>query len=299
MEAQLKLRAASSKTTRNFNSTAAIIVLAALSFIGAWSVQSIGISLSTLADSLDNATAFLSRMFPLDFPPIGDLLSMVLETLAIVFLATLLSVVLSIPLALWAAKATSPSPAVQVAARSLIVLARTLPDLVLAIVFLRLFGLGAMGGILAMGIHSVGMVAKLYSDAIEELDDGPRESIQSAGGTRNQQITTSIPQVLMPQIIATALHRFDINLRTSVLLGYVGVGGIGLAISESLQVMNYQRGMALALVVLGLCIFIELLSGALRTAIMKSSGQSLRRHTWVDRLFESRARPPESGHIGG
>lgn len=105
----------------------------------------------------------------------------------------------------------------------------------LAIVFLRMFGLGATAGILAMGIHSVGMVGKLYADAIEELDDGPRESIESAGGSRGQQIFSAIPQVLLPQIVATALHRFDINLRTSVLLGYVGVGGIGLAIADALR----------------------------------------------------------------
>ena len=111
-------------------------------------------------------------------------------------------------------------------ARALIVLARAIPDLVLAIIFLRMFGLGPTAGILAMGVHSVGMVAKLYGDAIEELDDGPRQSIESAGTTRRQQIMAAIPQVLMPQMIATALHRFDINLRTSVLLGYVGVGGI-------------------------------------------------------------------------
>jgi len=90
----------------------------------------------------------------------------------------------------------------------------------------------------------------------------------------------------MPQLIATALHRFDINLRTSVLLGYVGVGGIGLAISDSLRVLDYQRGMALALIVLVLCIIIELISGALRAAIMQASGSRVTGGTWVDRLFQ-------------
>lgn len=263
----------------------AYLVMLLLLVIGAWSTHSIGINIATLADSADNAVNFMSRMFPLDFPPVDELVSMIAETLGIVFLATFLSVILSIPVALWAARPTTSSKAGRSFARGLIILARAIPDLVLAIIFLRMFGLGAIGGILAMGIHSVGMVGKLYADAIEELNDGPRESIESVGGSRRQQIVSAIPQVLLPQIIATALHRFDINLRTSVLLGYVGVGGIGLAIAESLRTLNYQRGMALAFVVLALCIVVELISGFLRTAILSKSGQTSKGGSWADGLF--------------
>lgn len=243
--------------------------LVGLAFLGAgvWSLREIGINPAVLAKSVDNAGNFLTRMFPLDFPPLGETLSLVGETLAIVALSTLLAVLLSIPIALLSAESTSPHRAAQLTGRGLTVLCRATPDLVLAILFFRVFGLGAAAGILAMGIHSVGMIAKLYADAIEELDDGPRESIQAAGATRRQQITAAIPQRLMPQIIATALHRFDINLRTSVLLGYVGVGGIGLAISDALRVLDYQRGMALAFIVLGLCIVIEMISGSIRVAL--------------------------------
>jgi phosphonate transport system permease protein len=261
-------------------------VLLSLAAAGAWSLQSLGVNVTTILSSLDNAAVFVRRMFPLDFPPPGETVGLITETLAIVFLATALSVVLSIPVALAAAQPTTRGKLPRNTARVLIVLARAVPDLVLAIVFLRMFGLGAAAGILAMGVHSVGMIAKLYADAIEELDDGPRQSMESAGATRRQQIVSAIPQVLMPQLIATALHRFDINLRTSVLLGYVGVGGIGLAISDSLRVLDYQRGMALALIVLVLCIIIELISGALRAAIMQASGSRVTGGTWVDRLFQ-------------
>ncbi|QGU05224.1 Phosphate-import permease protein PhnE [Corynebacterium comes] len=267
------------------NNIAAGVVMAALFVAGAWSIHDLGISPGTIVDSFGNAVNFARRIFPLDFPPPGETVSLIVETLAIVFLATALSVALSIPVALAAARPTSRGAGAQWTARALIVLARAIPDLVLAIIFLRMFGLGATAGILALGIHSVGMVAKLYADAVEELDDGPRESIESIGGTRRQQITAAIPQVLLPQMIATALHRFDINLRTSVLLGYVGVGGIGLAISESLRVLDYQRGMALAVIVLVLCIVIELISGGIRAAIMSSSGGTVVGGTWVDRLL--------------
>ncbi|AZA09983.1 PhnE/PtxC family ABC transporter permease [Corynebacterium pseudopelargi] len=268
---------------RNVIATGVVLTLV---IAGLWSVQDLGINIAAIAQSADNAVEFVARMFPLDFPSATELLSMVAETLAIVFLATSLSVVLSIPVVVAAAQATSRNRISRGAARTLIVLARAIPDLVLAIFFLRVFGLGATAGILAMALHSVGMVGKLYADAIEDLHDGPREAAEVAGASRRQQIVATIPQALLPQIIATALHRFDINLRTSVLLGYVGVGGIGLAISESLRVLDYQRGMALALVVLALCIITELISGTIRQALLGNSSQAKRPSTWVDRLWQ-------------
>lgn len=277
--------------------------LIALAVLGAWSVASIGINVGTLIDSADNAGAFLSRMVPLNFPEFGELVKLIVETLSIVFLATAVSVVLSIPLAVWAATPTAPNSGVRYLSRAVIVLMRSIPDLVLAIIFMRMFGLGALGGILAMGLHSIGMVGKLYSDAIEELDDGPREAIESVGATRGQQMWTAITQPLMPQIIATALHRFDINLRTSVLLGYVGVGGLGMEIANSLRMMNYKRGMALAFVVLLLCIAVELISGALRAAILSPSGKALSKQTWADKLFartkNTAARDVEENSVSG
>lgn len=262
------------------------LVLAILVVGGVWSIISLGINPGAIIDSFDNAARFVQRMFPLDFPPLGETLRLVAETLAIVFLATVLAVILSIPAAIFAAKPTTSGPAMRWFSRAAIVVARALPDLILAIIFLRMFGLGPLAGILAMGIHSVGMCGKLYSDAIEELDDGPSQAIRASGGSRNQQVWSATIIQLLPQIIATALHRFDINLRASVLLGYVGVGGIGLAISESLGTLNYQRGMALSLIVLVLCILIEFLSGAIRAAIMNGSTPTAsHRALWSDKAI--------------
>ncbi|MBB1020047.1 phosphonate ABC transporter, permease protein PhnE [Dietzia sp. E1] len=256
----------------SLNGIAVWLFLTGLLAASIWSTIDLRINVASILDSVSNAADFLSRMFPLDFPPAGELALLLAETLAIVVLATALAVALSIPVALAAASLTGRGRGRRGTARSVIVLCRAVPDLVLAILFFRLFGLGALPGILAMGLHSVGMIGKLYADAIEELDRGPVDAAQAAGATRRQVVFATVIPALMPQLIATALHRFDINLRTSVLLGYVGVGGIGLAIADALRTLNYQRGMALALVVLILCIATELLSGAVRRALMRGSG---------------------------
>lgn len=275
-----------SRPAPSISNISVFVVLALLVIGGVWSINSLGINVAAIVDSFDNATRFVQRMFPLDFPPLRETAVLVAETLAIVFLATVLAVILSLPAAVFAAKPTTSGPVMRWFSRAAIVIARALPDLILAIVFLRMFGLGPLAGILAMGIHSVGMCGKLYSDAIEELDDGPSQAIRAAGAGRNQQVWSATIIQLLPQIIATALHRFDINLRASVLLGYVGVGGIGLAISESLGTLNYQRGMALSLIVLVLCILIEFLSGAIRAAIMSGGKvKAAPRRLWSDKAI--------------
>ncbi|MGP6173490.1 phosphonate ABC transporter, permease protein PhnE [Corynebacterium sp. A21] len=244
------------------------IVLLVIFAAAAWSVWDLKINLATFVDSFNNAVDFIADIFPLDFPSFGEILEATLTTLAIVFLATVLAVLLSIPLAVFAASNTTTGNGARLTSRALIVVTRAIPDLVLAILFFRIFGLGGLPGVLALGIGSIGMVAKLYADAIEQVDPGPSEALRAAGAGRAQFVITAIIPQLMPQLIATALHRFDVNLRASVILGYVGVTGIGMEISNSLNTRNYSEGIAWALIVLVLCLITEMVSGSARAALL-------------------------------
>lgn len=226
------------------------------------------INVASFIDGYANTVAFLRRTVPLDFPPLNEIGAMVGQTLAIVVLGTALSYVLSVPVALLAAQNTTINKITRIGGRVLTVGARALPELIIAMFFLRVFGLGALPGILALGLHSVGMVAKLFTDAIEELDPGPREALRATGATGLQQITGAILPELRPAMVATVLHRFDINLRGSVILGFVGVGGIGLELASALNTMNYPRGLAITVILLVLCLGTELLSGIIRTALL-------------------------------
>lgn len=272
------------------------VIMLGLLAAAVWSLIELDFSIGTFITGFEYAANFISRMFPLELPPLGELVSLTLETLAIVTLATVLAVVLSLPIALLAASSTAPNRWLAGGSRAFIVVMRAIPDLVMAIFFLRMFGLGAFPGILAMGLHSIGMIGKLYADAIEELDQGPVEALRAAGASRWQQIWSGVIRLLMPQIVATALHRFDVNLRTSVILGYVGVGGLGLAMANALNTMQYGLGMGLALVILVLCVVVELISGAIRTALLGRSNGRRRgllglldraAEGWVDRPTET------------
>ena len=252
-----------------WSGSAAWAVIGVLVALGLWAVGDLRINLATLVDSARNAVDFAGRMLPLDFPPVGELLALSGTTLAIVVSATVLSVVISAPLAVLAAANTTLSAAARPVARGLIVLARAVPDVVLAIVFFRIFGLGAITGVLAMGLHSVGMVGKLSADAIEQIDEGPRLAVRATGAGRLQELLVGVLPQVAPAFVATALHRLDINLRISVVLGFVGVNGLGYAIATALQRLDYRRGMAMALLVLLLCVLVELLSGSIRRALLR------------------------------
>jgi phosphonate transport system permease protein len=244
--------------------------LLALAVTACWAVVDLRINVATLVDGAHNAVAFTGRMLPLDFPPAAEVARLAYETLSMALSATLLSLVLSVPLSLLAARTITPNTSLRATARSVIVLARAVPDVIMAIAAVRVFGLGATAGVIAMGLHSVGMVGKLYADALEETSQSPRRALRAAGASYPQELVAGVLPQVLPSFIATALHRLDINLRSSVLLGFVGVGGIGFEIAQSFQRLAYHRGMALAVVVLTLCLTMELLSGTIRHALLRN-----------------------------
>ncbi|WP_262698518.1 MULTISPECIES: phosphonate ABC transporter, permease protein PhnE [Streptomyces] len=247
---------------------------------GVWAFASLRLNIATLVDSAGNAVDFSGRMLPLDFPPAPELLGLLWQTLAVVIAGTALSVVLSVPVALLAARNTTLNAPCRVVARAVIVLCRAVPDVVFAIAAFRVFGLGGMTGVVALGTHSVGMVGKLTADAVEQIDEGPRTALRATGAGRLQQITGAVLPQVLPSLVATALHRLDINLRVSVVLGFVGVGGIGYSLATAVNRLDYQRAMALALVVLLACFAFESISGAVRRTLLPEVTTRSRRPRW-------------------
>ncbi|MBD8583087.1 ABC transporter permease subunit [Frigoribacterium sp. CFBP 8766] len=247
---------------------AAGLTIVALLGLSVVALRSVEIDPARMLQSWSNAERFFGRVGAIEFPPLGELLQLTALTLGLVICGTLLAAVLSVPVAVLAASNTTPGPAWRAAARFVTVLARAVPDVVLAMVFVLLFSLGTLPGILAIGLHSVGMISKLFADAIEQIDEGPRTAVRAAGGTRLQQFTAGVLPQVLPSWVATVLHRNDINLRGSVILGYVGVVGLGMEMSFAFKSLDYGLGLGYALVIFVLCVVMEIVSSSVRAAML-------------------------------
>ena len=275
--------------------TAAGIALVILLVLAIFALTRVNISIPGMLESASNAERFFERVGALKFPEPMELLQLTVLTVGLVLTGTVLAAALSVPIAYLAAENTTPGPGWRAFARFVGVFTRAMPDVVLAMVFVLLFSLGALPGILAIGIHSIGMISKMFADAIEQIDEGPRRAVRAAGGSKMQEFTVGILPLVFPSWVATVLHRNDINLRGSVVLGYVGVAGLGLQMSYAFKSLNYGLGLGIALVIFILCVVMEIISSAVRVSML---GEQAGRGVFVKLLRRAGSGPAGAGGAG-
>nr|WP_166241480.1 phosphonate ABC transporter, permease protein PhnE [Paenibacillus turpanensis] len=190
------------------------------------------------------------------------------ETLAIAILGTFISAVLAVPFAFWAAANMSKRRQVSGSGKFVLSFIRTFPEIIMAIMFIKAVGPGPFAGVLALGLHSIGMLGKLYSEGIENLDMGPSEALTACGANRIQTIWFAvIPQVL-PYFYSFTLYRFEINIRSASILGMVGAGGIGAPLHFALEARGWDRVGIILLGIIVLVTVIDMISGYIRKRIV-------------------------------
>ena len=145
---------------------------------------------------------------------------------------------------------------------------RSFPEIVLALMFIKAVGPGSAAGVLALGFHSVGMLAKLFSEAIENLDDGPNEAVVAAGGSKFHVVMFSTLPNLMPALISNTLYRFDVSIRSASILGLVGAGGIGYPLIIALQYRQWDRVGIILLGIIIMVVIIDWISGWIRKKLV-------------------------------
>jgi phosphonate transport system permease protein len=234
-----------------------LIVAASASHSGLFDVR-------RLAAGVPSTAKLLGEMWPPDFTHAASWLKPLVDTLTMSVSGTLLSVVLSFPLALLAARNTTPHPAAYVASRGILNLLRAVPELILGIVLVAAVGFGVLPGVLALGLHSVGMVGKFYAEALEQVDEGPVEVLRSAGAGPLQVIWYGMLPQIMPLLLGVTIYRWEYHFRASTVMGMVGAGGIGFELIGSLRLMQYREVSAILLVILLMVIAIDIISSALR-----------------------------------
>lgn len=195
-------------------------------------------------------------------------LNLLIETILIAFMATAFGVVGGFLLSFPAARNLAPNKWVLWISRRYLEIARTVPELVWALIFVFCFSVGPLAGVLAIGLHATGALGKLYSEVNENIDMRPLEGVKASGGTWFDQIRYgAVPQVL-PNIISYTLLRFEINVRASSIIGYVGAGGLGQEFREALSLQEYTDLSALFIIIFVTVIVIDYGSEKLRHRII-------------------------------
>ena len=218
--------------------------------------------------SVSDILKSLGRFFVLDFSLLPHLVMPAIETFMMACLGTLLGCFFSLPVAWFGAYNVTPNRAIFFPlGRLLMTLSRSIHEIVWALIFVAAVGLGALPGILAIAMRSVGFISKITAEAIENIDPKPVEAIRAVGGNRFQVMYYGILPQILPVVIGTVIFEWDINIRRSAIMGLVGAGGLGLTFFRQMAMYNYGGVSMVILTILLLVIIGEIVSHYVRKAV--------------------------------
>ncbi|MDQ3738410.1 MAG: phosphonate ABC transporter, permease protein PhnE [Actinomycetota bacterium] len=198
---------------------------------------------------------------------LGSLVRALWDSIAIAWLGTVLAAAVAVPLAFVGARNLGGS-VMSLLIRQVFNLLRAVPEVILVIAFIPIFGISLRAGVLAIAIGSIGTVGKLCAEILEGIDEGPLEAADAAGANGLQRMRWGVLPQALPELTSLVLYRFEINIRVSAVLGAVGAGGIGSDLVQALRFKEFgQAGLALIIVVLG-TIAVDMISGWVRRRII-------------------------------
>ena len=209
----------------------------------------------------------ISRMLPPDFSNLNQLIYAMFETIEIAFLGTFIAIVLSIPLGLFSARNLAPNYFVYIVCKTIVIFFRAIPEFIIAMILVIAIGFGAMPGVLALGLHTMGFLAKFYAEDIEHINKGPIDALKSSGATKSQIISFGVIPQILPSFVANNLYILDRNVRMATMLGIVGAGGIGYELQSSFRMFEYERVSAIIILIFVTIFVIDHLSAFIRSKI--------------------------------
>ena len=204
------------------------------------------------------------RMFPPDTSNLGELLFSMVETVEIAIWGTFIAIVLSIPLGIFSARNIAPHPLVYLVARVVTVLFRAIPEFILAMFLVISVGFGAISGILALGLHTMGFLAKFYAEDMEHVSTEPIDALTATGATKSQIFMFSVVPQVLHSFIAYNLYILDRNVRMATMLGIVGAGGIGYELISAFRMFRYQRVTTIIIIIFVTILTIDFVSSEIR-----------------------------------
>jgi phosphonate transport system permease protein len=220
-----------------------------------------------VAEGLERGLRFVVAFARPDFRTHwSDIRIGLLESLTMAVTSTALGILLSIPIGLGAAKNLAPLP-VYLVCRGAIALSRTFQEVIVAILFVKMFGFGPLAGMVTLAFATIGFLGKLLAEDIEEIDRSQVEAVRATGASWLQLMNYGVQPQVMPRVIGLSLYRLDINFRESAVLGIVGAGGIGATLNTAFDRYEFDTAAAVLLLIIAIVMGAEYASGVIRRRV--------------------------------
>jgi phosphonate transport system permease protein len=215
-----------------------------------------------------NMIDFLGEWFPMDFSKLPYMLEDSLETLAMAFLGSFFGLIIALPISFVAAKNTARSGFFYHLSRIVLSFVRSIPEIVFGLILLTALGLGPFPAVLAIMFHNIGVLGKLISELIEAADPGPQEAMKAVGAKRGFANLFSILPQIWPNVLSQYFYRFEVAIRTSLILGFIGGGGIGQRLFNDFKTFQYSAVSLDVLIIMIIVILVDLFGSYVRNRVI-------------------------------
>jgi phosphonate transport system permease protein len=245
-----------------------LAVYTAIAGLVVWSVTSLRITPGRFLSGLGYGYALIESMLP---PETGGeniwrLADRMVETIAMAMVATVAGIGISLPIAFGAAENLAPRP-VYYLSRGIISVSRAIDGLIVAIIAVVALGFGPLAGIVAISFKTIGFFAKLFAEDLEDIDMGGVEAVQATGASRFQRVVYGVVPQVIPRFAGLAVYRWDINIRSSTIVGIVGAGGIGVLLQRAYSRYEYDYVAAILIAIILVVLVAEFVSAFVRRRV--------------------------------
>ncbi|THB77184.1 MAG: phosphonate ABC transporter, permease protein PhnE [Desulfobacteraceae bacterium] len=222
-----------------------------------WSFKGSGLSVSDLIRGLPNLFRLVNEMTPPNFDRFASISKAILQTFQMGLVGAVVGIVISFFLGILATRRNTPHPVVFHVTRFVIAFCRSVPDLVWAVIFVASVGLGVFAGTLTIIVDTIGFCGRFFAEAMEEVDPGPEDALKSIGANKFFIVMSAVVPAAMPSFVNSSLFALEKAVRSSVVLGLVGAGGIGIELKVAMDMFEYQQAAAIILYIFALVISVE------------------------------------------
>jgi len=233
-----------------------------------WALKSIGFSVVELVEGIPGLVALVSRMLPPDPGVLPEAVGPILETLQMAVVATSVAGILALPLGFLGARNINGNRALYTIVRFLLDSMRAIPELVFALIFVAAVGLGPVPGVMAIVLHSIGYLGKMYSEVIENIDPKPVEAVRATGASTLQVIVFAVLPQALPVMLSYVIYNGEVNVRSAAVLGMVGAGGIGFELQQHMRLFQYRAAVTIIILILVIVRVIDQISAAIRSRLV-------------------------------